>query len=172
MAPFRTVRFLTALTLLVPAVPVVTVLVPAVGDVPPAYATDPTPRAETSRAGSRAGEGRERPGRVDVDAEPSKVGADDPMDTATATAPGTDTGPGSGRDPGSDTVPTYQEHARPTGGPDAPQDSGTHDSPRSGVAQPDSVKGPTVRALPLGSGLILIGLGLGMAFLGLRVRRP
>jgi len=30
---------------------------------------------------------------------------------------------------------------------------------------------PVLRILPLGSGLILIGLGLGLAFIGLRVRR-
>ncbi|MET8831051.1 hypothetical protein ABZX40_15490 [Streptomyces sp. NPDC004610] len=31
--------------------------------------------------------------------------------------------------------------------------------------------GPVVRILPLGSGLMLIGIGLGLAFLGLRLRR-
>jgi hypothetical protein len=30
---------------------------------------------------------------------------------------------------------------------------------------------PVLRILPLGSGLILIGLGLGLAFIALRVRR-
>jgi hypothetical protein len=30
--------------------------------------------------------------------------------------------------------------------------------------------GPPLRILPLGSGLVLIGLGLGLAFFGLRLR--
>ncbi|MEV5316619.1 hypothetical protein AB0K92_02895 [Streptomyces sp. NPDC052687] len=30
---------------------------------------------------------------------------------------------------------------------------------------------PVLRILPLGSGMVLIGLGLGLAFVGLRVRR-
>jgi hypothetical protein len=36
---------------------------------------------------------------------------------------------------------------------------------------PGSTPEPTLAILPLGSGLILIGLGLGLAFLALRARR-
>jgi hypothetical protein len=174
VAPFLTVHCLAALTLLVPAAPVVatpvvTALVPTVGVVPAAHAAGPTPRAEPSRAGSRAGEGRERPGRAEAD-ESSKEDADDPTDTATATATPTDRR----TDPGPDTDPTHPEPARPTGDPDAPRGSRAPGSQQSGVARPDTVEGPGVRALPLGilgSGLILVGLGLGLAFVALRVRR-
>ncbi|MFC5669179.1 hypothetical protein [Streptomyces incanus] len=31
--------------------------------------------------------------------------------------------------------------------------------------------GPVLRILPLGGGLVLMGLGLGLAFVGLRLRR-
>lgn len=172
MAPFLTVRFLTAVTLAVPAAPVVTALVPTVGVVPPSYAAEPTPRPVESRAGSSAGEGRERPGRTDVDAEPSESGTDDPTDTATATAPGSDTDAGSDRDPESDPDPARPEFGRPTGHHDSSQESGSPDSPHSGVIRRDAAEGPGRRALPLGGGLILIGLGLGLAFIGLRVRRP
>jgi hypothetical protein len=36
---------------------------------------------------------------------------------------------------------------------------------------PGSTPGGDLALLPLGSGLILVGLGLALAFLGLRVRR-
>ncbi|MFJ5305259.1 hypothetical protein [Streptomyces sp. NPDC088350] len=39
------------------------------------------------------------------------------------------------------------------------------------VARAEGTAEPVLRILPLGSGLILIGLGLGLAFIGLRVRR-
>ena len=39
------------------------------------------------------------------------------------------------------------------------------------VTSAESSAEPMLRILPLGSGLILIGLGLGLAFIALRVRR-
>ncbi|MEU3793365.1 hypothetical protein [Streptomyces fructofermentans] len=104
------------------------------------------PEPTESRAGSRPGQGRERPGRE---------------------APPTD----------EDTAPTH---------PDGPDGSG--EVPATAVAEPpvdldprppEKAAGPegngsepVFRVLPLGSGLVLIGLGLGLAFLGLRARRP
>jgi len=50
-------------------------------------------------------------------------------------------------------------------------------SAEAAVASPDAVAGsgsgvePVKRIVPLGSGLVLIGLGFGLAFLGLRLRR-
>ncbi|GAA3975561.1 hypothetical protein GCM10022384_27240 [Streptomyces marokkonensis] len=35
----------------------------------------------------------------------------------------------------------------------------------------EDATGPVLRVLPLGSGLVLIGLGLALAFVGLRLRR-
>ncbi len=173
--------------LLVPAVPFVTALVLAAGTVQPSYAAEPTPTPDASRAGSLAGEGRERPGRDGAYTGPGEVGTDDPE-------AGTDDPKDTGmyRD-------TEAEAARPT---DAPQDPRAPHDPhpsepsrdaalsdqealqeqetdqealqktdQEAVAQPDAIEGPVLRALPLGSGLILIGLGLGLAFLALRFRR-
>ncbi|WP_344600514.1 hypothetical protein [Streptomyces glaucus] len=39
------------------------------------------------------------------------------------------------------------------------------------VAHAERGTGPAQRILPLGSGLVLIGLGLGLAFVALRLRR-
>ncbi|MET8943283.1 hypothetical protein ABZX30_06770 [Streptomyces sp. NPDC004542] len=44
-------------------------------------------------------------------------------------------------------------------------------APGRAVAEGGEDAGPFVRILPLGSGLVLIGMGLGLAFVGLRVRR-
>ncbi|MFJ3667887.1 hypothetical protein ACIPSE_15680 [Streptomyces sp. NPDC090106] len=115
------------------------------GTPPAAAAGDPSPgvhapRAEPSRAGSRAGEGRERPGRRE------------PVPDPEAAAPRT---------------------ATPSG---VPEPVRTPVPPPSPVAQqavtPDTQPtGPVLRVLPLGSGLVLIGLGLGTALLGWRLRR-
>ncbi|MBQ1090959.1 hypothetical protein [Streptomyces sp. B93] len=43
--------------------------------------------------------------------------------------------------------------------------------PEQPVRQAGGGAEPVLRILPLGSGLVLIGLGLGLAFVGLRVRR-
>jgi hypothetical protein len=39
------------------------------------------------------------------------------------------------------------------------------------AARAERPVGPVLRILPLGSGLVLIGLGLGLAFFALRLRR-
>ncbi|AIR99473.1 hypothetical protein [Streptomyces glaucescens] len=39
------------------------------------------------------------------------------------------------------------------------------------MADRERTREPVLRILPLGSGMVLIGLGFALAFLGLRVRR-
>ncbi|MFF7388749.1 hypothetical protein ACFZAE_09910 [Streptomyces scabiei] len=116
------------------------------GAAPTAYAADPDPA--TSWAGSRAGEGRERPGRPDaVPVEPED-------ETSTPEAPAAEPdGPDSPLAPDSS-----QNAALPV--PGVPPGSGTA-----------TVEEPVLQALALGGGLILIGMGLGLAFVGLRIRR-
>ncbi|WP_181383743.1 hypothetical protein [Streptomyces sp. NWU339] len=56
----------------------------------------------------------------------------------------------------------------PESGEAVPVPSGASRSPASNTATGAE---PVVRILPLGSGLVLMGLGLGLAFVGLRLRR-
>ncbi|WP_202918299.1 hypothetical protein [Streptomyces cavernae] len=108
-------------------------LVLAAASVHPAHAADTDPGQGASRAGSRYGEGRERPGRN----EP----------------------------PPPEAVPTYTAEAPPAVAPSRDAALPT------GRGLPPASTEPVLRVLPLGSGLILIGAGLGLAFVGLRVRR-
>lgn len=104
-------------------------------------AAEPDPA--TSWAGSRAGEGRERPGRQDA-------GPVEPEDDAYAPSeePGEESdGPDAG------IAPEPSQHAAPPG-------TGT-----------ETAEEPVLQALALGTGLMLMGLGLGLAFVGLRIRR-
>ncbi|MGJ5826547.1 hypothetical protein [Streptomyces ossamyceticus] len=118
-------------------------MVPVAGAVPSVHAAvEPVPGS--SWAGSRAGEGRERPGRPDaglmdpedlygVSEEPTEA-PDDPAGTATPEP--------------------SRNAASPVG--------------RAGAEAPE---GPVLEALALGGGLMLMGIGLGLAFVGLRIRR-
>ncbi|WP_338897150.1 hypothetical protein WBG99_17180 [Streptomyces sp. TG1A-60] len=111
----------------------------------PTHAAEPDPA--TSWAGSRAGEGRERPGRQDA-------GPVEPEDDANAPpeepAPEPD-------GPDADVAPLPSQNAAPPV-PAAPPGTGTAEE-------------PVLQVLPLGTGLMLMGLGLGLAFVGLRIRR-
>jgi hypothetical protein len=102
-----------------------------------AASTSPDP----SRAGSRAGEGRERPGRQ-LDGIPESPNTSDPAQEALA--------------PGENSLPVPPA-------PSPPEEET--------VTRAEDPTQPVVQLLPLGSGLVLIGLGLGLAFVGLRVRR-
>ncbi|MEU0782166.1 hypothetical protein ABZ341_11320 [Streptomyces sp. NPDC006173] len=105
----------------------------------------PTPDA--SRAGSLAGEGRVRPGRPDEDPP-------EPEDS----------------DPGTDIGSDIGDGLSQVG--DVPDASGQETAPvQQSVVGPGSTTEPVWQMLPLGGGLILVGLGLGLAFVGLRVRR-
>lgn len=119
----------------------------------------PAASAEPSRAGSRAGVGRERPGRAEESA--TEQGADtDVAATDPEEAGGGDGGVAESADA---SVPSEEAvQVTPTPAQQPPGQSGTQ-----AVAPAE----PVLRVLPLGSGLVLIGLGLGLAFIGLRLRR-
>lgn len=121
------------------------------GPMPRVYAAEPDPT--TSWAGSRAGEGRERPGRQDA-------GPVEPEDDAYA--------------PSDSYVPSTE----PTPEPDGP-DATVAPEPSQDAALPfpaappgtATSEEPVLQVVSLGSGLMLVGLGLGLAFVGLRIRR-
>ncbi|MCZ9350389.1 hypothetical protein NGM36_11400 [Streptomyces mutabilis] len=110
--------------------------------------------AEPSRAGSRPGEGRQRPGRP-AEPEPERDDADGsarhrvedegggPADEAAVAVPSGEATPASSAAPSRGRAGTHTEQAA------------------RGVPQ----------VLPLGTGLVLVGLGLALAFVGLRLRR-
>ncbi|MEU1401675.1 hypothetical protein ABZ471_04790 [Streptomyces sp. NPDC005728] len=126
--------------------------------------------AEPSRAGSRAGEGRMRPGRPDGPAA-EEEGDDD----GTATGPPDTVGPEDGYP---DEPETADLPGRPPAASDSPEEAGLNPARpalQPAIQEPVHQGGgpaePALQILPLGSGLVLIGLGLGLAFVGLRVRR-
>ncbi|PIB07942.1 MULTISPECIES: hypothetical protein [Streptomyces] len=126
------------------------------------YAAEPTPSAthsaDASRAGSLAGEGRARPGRLDPVA---------PEDLAPEDPDGSDTGDGEPRGTGRE--PAVPERPEESAAPNPSHNAG-HPAQQN-VVSPEQSPEPVLRILPLGSGLILMGLGLGLAFVALRVRR-
>ncbi|MGW3678008.1 hypothetical protein [Streptomyces prasinus] len=172
---------------------------------------------QPSRAGSRAGEGRERPGREASGPEERSEGPDGSEGTGEADA--RDGGPGDGGRGTGDGASPVPDPSRPAGRgsgvPERPGEAftgvdGTGPAPASGdrtegsgdsgagtahrappsqeaAATADSevsrrptadtvtgtgrAAGPVLRILPLGSGLVLMGFGLGLAFVGLRLRR-
>jgi hypothetical protein len=110
----------------------------------PSASLAPSPSAATpSRAGSRAGEGRERPGRRE---EPVEEDVD---------ADGTD----SGETEAGDGDLTVVSEPPPR----------TALAPSRSAQRPAAA--PKVFILPLGAGLVLVGLGLGLGLFALRVRR-
>ncbi|MEU6256608.1 hypothetical protein [Streptomyces sp. NPDC047043] len=116
---------------------------------------------EPSRAGSVAGEGRERPGRRDT-ADNSTGGPSDEGDGDG----GVDTANSEGQ---ADTDPAVSASPPAEAGLLPPRPS-PHPA-KSAAAQAEGPTEPVLRILPLGGGLVLIGLGLGLAFVGLRLRR-
>ncbi len=129
----------------------------------PASATpSPSPR-EPDRAGSRAGEGRERPGREDEgeDATTQDPGGED------VSGDDTDTGDGEAEagDHADDSASQPPEASVPVTSAE-PQDS-----VRQAATQGERADGPVLQILPLGSGLVLIGLGIALAIAALRLRR-
>ena len=113
----------------------------------PSPSLAPAPSAATpSRAGSRAGEGRERPGRREEPPPEDDDPGTDPTDADSS---------GSGTDDGDLTA--VSEPPRETAAVSAP----------GGAARTAA----RVFILPLGTGLVLIGLGIGLALFALRLRR-
>ncbi|MFF6979130.1 hypothetical protein ACFZAV_15595 [Streptomyces sp. NPDC008343] len=122
----------------------------------------PSPSDGPSRAGSRAGEGRERPGR--------EKGPLEDEEAVTGREPDRDEeGDGSTRpeSEGEDDGGKATESSEAAGDASAPA---THAVPRPVTHAEDRAE-PVLQVLPLGTGLVLIGLGLGLAFVGLRLRR-
>ncbi|MFJ3305983.1 hypothetical protein ACIPSA_23200 [Streptomyces sp. NPDC086549] len=118
--------------------------------------------ADPSRAGSRAGEGRVRPGRPEGPA---------------AEVEGDDTASGEEADPDESGVESALETLASTPS-ESPQQAAVVPSVPplrpAGQAGSDTAGAPAepvLQILPLGTGLVLIGLGLGLAFVALRVRR-
>ena len=141
----------------------------------------PAPHTEPSRAGSLAGEGRERPGRRMEDdgaTEEADSGTQDtePEDTGAEDTGAEDTG---AEDTGAeDSAATDEgaEHAADGAATAVPEASRRPVAPsrqpvEEAVTQATRPTDPVLRILPLGSGLVLIGLGLALALLGVRLRR-
>ncbi|SNX62545.1 hypothetical protein SAMN06272735_4329 [Streptomyces sp. TLI_55] len=126
---------------------------------PPRHGQPVVPRTGPSRAGSSAGEGRERPGRhEDAGAaeteESADAGADEDGELQDSGAP-------------DDGGVTDEGATQPTGG----AATAVPEASRQAVSQEGPSTEPVLRILPLGSGLVLIGLGLALALLGVRLRR-
>ncbi|WP_133169067.1 hypothetical protein [Streptomyces sp. DH-12] len=156
----------------------------------PSSSVSPSP--SVSRTGGGPGEGRDRPGRRETagegsrDTAPSRRGAEE--GTGPRGAAGRPDGDGARRpDARLDaSAPAEvrdgaaeESPAGDAGGaaPSAPASSAAAPVPAasSPAAEPDAVAGtaaePVLRILPLGSGLVLIGLGCALAHLGLRLRQ-
>ncbi|QTD99751.1 hypothetical protein [Streptomyces cyanogenus] len=122
---------------------------------------------EPSRAGSRAGEGRMRPGRPDGPATEVEGDDDPPLATPVAQP----------EDQEEQAEPEQAETAQIPSASSSPQEAGSapagrpEQPVRQAAPQGEAATEPVLRLLPLGSGLVLIGLGLGLALLGLRLRR-
>jgi hypothetical protein len=153
-------------------------LVLLAGPAPMAYAvphvSSHEPAPGESRAGSRAGEGRERPGRPPAPTEETEETEEEAAEEeAREEAPdeareedagvGHPDGPADGDQSEGAVAPETPGNTAPRSHPpfDAEQAAGRH----------ARASEPVLRVLPLGSGLVLIGLGLGLAFVALRVRR-
>ncbi|MFD7015054.1 hypothetical protein [Streptomyces sp. NPDC059928] len=145
---------------------------------PSARPSSPPASAEQRLAGSRAGEGRTRPGRVSPPHDFLPYAADDELQLPDAVrpaqqedAPQTQT----------QTQPQPQPQT-PVPKPPEPRESAPPPAPSTAPQRPPSAHHhPSAQAvtdesdlryhvLSLGAGLALTGLGLG--FLGLRLRRP
>ncbi|MGY4923831.1 hypothetical protein [Streptomyces sp. 900105755] len=145
---------------------------------------------EPSLAGTVAGEGRMRPGRPEgpgtkvEDQDPDDPdGPGDPDDPEDSGRPddqgGMDDqgGPGegtatesAGSGVGSPAATAAQPPREAVLAPASPSQPHPTSGQAVGPGQEDDTE-PVLQVLPLGSGLVLIGLGLGLAFVGLRVRR-
>ncbi|MER6167477.1 hypothetical protein [Streptomyces violaceorubidus] len=127
---------------------------------PSPSASSGAPDADPSRGGHLPGEGRHRPGHGE-EREPEHDGRDESggryrdEDGAGDVAP---EAPATALPPG----PTEAAEVSPAAPSRSPSHSG---APTRAAAE------PVLRVLPLGSGLVLIGLGLALGLVGLRLRR-
>ncbi|MEV2192244.1 hypothetical protein AB0I02_14800 [Streptomyces phaeochromogenes] len=138
------------------------------------------PAPGESRAGSRAGEGRERPGRPPAPTEETEEEQQEEQDEEAAPdeaheeAPDEDAGVGHPDGP-ADGEQWEGEQSEGAVAPETPGNTAPRSHPPFDAEQAAGrhvrASEPVLRVLPLGSGLVLIGLGLGLAFVALRVRR-
>lgn len=141
------------------------------------------PAPGESRAGSRAGEGRERPGRLPAPTEEETGEETEEEEARYEAQDGTrDDVPEEAREEdagvGHPDGPADGEQSEGAVAPESPETPG-NTAPRSqepvdaeqAAGRHVRASEPVLRVLPLGSGLVLIGLGLGLAFVALRVRR-
>ncbi|MFE9553846.1 hypothetical protein ACFYMW_01590 [Streptomyces sp. NPDC006692] len=144
---------------------------------PSAWPSSPTASASAEQhlAGSRAGEGRTRPGRVSPPHDFLPYAADDELQLPDAVKPAQqEDAPQTQTQPQTQTPvpkpPEPRESAPPPAPSTAPQHppSATHHHPSAQAVTDESDL--RYHVLSLGAGLALTGLGLG--FLGLRLRRP
>ncbi|MFE7855881.1 hypothetical protein [Streptomyces sp. NPDC057403] len=119
--------------------------------------------AEPSRAGSVAGQGRQRPGRQDEETPTA-----DPTDQEPDQDQATTADPEQNADDGGAVESPEAVGSAPAGQVTPGTPPGAD---RQSVTRAVAPAEPVLRILPLGSGLVLIGLGLGLAFIGLRLRR-
>ncbi|MEU3612714.1 hypothetical protein ABZ725_10445 [Streptomyces sp. NPDC006872] len=136
----------------------------------------PTPSStasspEPDRAGSRAGEGRQRPGRVDDGGEDAETEDSEAEGTGDEDTAGEDPDEVSGDAEAGDgdQVDDTDASASPAVAPVA--SDGPQDAVRQAATQGERADGPVLQILPLGSGLVLIGLGIALALAALRLRR-
>lgn len=127
---------------------------------PSASASGGPPDAEPSRGGHLPGEGRHRPGHGE-EREPEHDGRDE------------NGGRYRDEDGDGDVVPEAPATALPPGPTEAAEVSPAvpSRSPSHSGAPTRAAAEPVLRVLPLGSGLVLIGLGLALGLVGLRLRR-
>ncbi|MCW8377206.1 hypothetical protein [Streptomyces justiciae] len=138
--------------------------------VPPRHGQPVVPRTGPSRAGSSAGEGRERPGRQEENPGASETEAEASAD-AGADEDGERQDFGVPDEGIADGGVTDEGAGRATDGAATVVPEATRQPVGQAVGQERPPTEPVLRILPLGSGLVLIGLGLGLALLGVRLRR-
>lgn len=136
----------------------------------------PNPIPGPSLAGSSAGEGRDRPGRRVPAADDESPSAD--TGTSAQAAPAAPVDPNAPTAPAASAAPAVPPPtARATQAADPPADPAASPAMSPAAVGPSADGGanaqsgrPVVRYVSLGTGLILVGLGLGMAFVALRLR--
>lgn len=141
--------------------------------VPPSPPRPAPGRREAADEESRGAGPRERPGRDEAADEDADGGG---RDADGATEP-PDDGTGAPRPEGDGAASRAPGEAGTVPQAPASQEAVPVPGTSSRSAVPDPVAGgepavePVLRILPLGSGLMLIGLGLGLAFVALRMRQ-
>jgi hypothetical protein len=151
---------------------------------PSASSDSPSPSASPGASRAATDPGQDRPGRSDDGSAARTEGKED----TDADDEDVDEDYRGGEDGDDETSPHRNSPRHPHRHNGDPVDPTASESPQAAGVVPsatpsadtagqdvarkqDSSSDPALRLLPLGSGMILVGLGLGLAFVGLRVRR-